>query len=68
MCTPQHPEGNFQKKKLKKIHTYNPEFHKILQKAHDYKNYAKNKTLLEKAMSKNHFGLVELHDKKKDVV
>lgn len=42
-----------------------PEFHTVLQKAHDYENYAKNKTFLENAMGKKHFGLLEFHDKTK---
>lgn len=55
------PRRHIAIKKLKRQTHPAPEFHKILQKAHDYKDYAKNTPLRKKAMGKTHFGLVEFH-------
>lgn len=32
-----------------------PEFHRVLQKAHDHENYVKNKAFLEKAKDREPF-------------
>lgn len=59
--TPQYPEATCSKKVQKK-HT--PEFHKIMQKAHDCENCARNETFLGKAVGRNHHDLVESQQNK----